>query len=177
MRLRDQGGSWGRSRTQDQKTRTVSTCWSNPGGISLKRGRKQKVPKVVRRGCKRPCGPRRRKKKLLHRCKLGCRRFPLFYLSTCLPSGESHRPLTLILLKSIAIRLPFLSRCFCKSMPFSWQRVVYTPPICIAIRLPFVSRYFCRSIRVRGRWNTPNTKCFGLQVPYHNLKGEILKGW
>ena len=23
------------------------------------------------------------------------------------------------------------------------------------IRLPFVSRYFCRSIRVRGRWNTP----------------------
>ena len=34
-RLRDQGGSRGSSRTQDQKTRTVSTCWSNPGGISL----------------------------------------------------------------------------------------------------------------------------------------------
>ena len=32
---------------------------------------------------------------------------------------------------------------------------IYTPPICITIRLPFVSRYFCRSIRVRGRWNTP----------------------
>ena len=27
---------------------------------------------------------------------------------------------------------------------------------CIAVRLPFVSRYFCRSIRVRGCWNTPN---------------------
>ena len=35
LRLRDQGGSRGRSRNQDQKTRTVSTCWSNPGGISL----------------------------------------------------------------------------------------------------------------------------------------------
>ena len=34
LRLRDQGGSRGRSRTQDQKTRTVSTCWNNPGGIS-----------------------------------------------------------------------------------------------------------------------------------------------
>ena len=34
-RLRDEGGSRGSSRTQDQKTRTVSTCWSNPGGISL----------------------------------------------------------------------------------------------------------------------------------------------
>ena len=41
-------------------------------------------------------------------------------------------------------------------MPFSWQRVVYTPPICITMRLPFVSRYFCRSIRVRGHWCTPN---------------------
>ena len=30
-------GSRGRSRTQDQKTRTVSTCWSNPGGLSLKK--------------------------------------------------------------------------------------------------------------------------------------------
>ena len=71
-------------------------------------------------------------------------------------SGESHRPLTPILMKSIAIHVPFLSRYFCKSMPYSWQKVVYTPPICITIRLPFVSRYFCRSIRVRGRWNTPN---------------------
>ena len=44
---------------------------------------------------------------------------------------------------------------FCQSMPSSWQKVVYTPPICITIRLPFVSRYFCGSIRVRGRWNTP----------------------
>ena len=72
-------------------------------------------------------------------------------------SGESHRPLTPIHLKSIAIHLPFLARYFCKSMPSSWQKVVYTPPICIAIRHPFVSRYFCRSIRVRGRWDTPHT--------------------
>ena len=41
----------------------------------------------------------------------------------------------------------FLLRCFCKSMPPSWQKVVHTPPVCIAIRL--------QSIRVRGRWNTP----------------------
>ena len=67
-------------------------------------------------------------------------------------SGESNRPLTPILSKSIAIRLPFLPRYFGKSMPSSWQKVVYTPPVCITIRLPFVSRYFCRSIRVRGCW-------------------------
>ena len=69
-------------------------------------------------------------------------------------SGEPNRPLPPILLKSIAIHLPLLSRCFCKSMPSSWQKAC-TPPVCITIRLPFVSRYFCRSIRVRGRWNTP----------------------
>ena len=70
------------------------------------------------------------------------------------PQGESNRPLTPILLKSIAIHLPFLSRCFGKSMPSSWQKVADTLPICITIQLPFVSRYLCRSIRVRGRWNT-----------------------
>ena len=59
-----------------------------------------------------------------------------------------------MLLKSITIHLPFLSRSFRKSMPSSWPKVVYPPPICITIRLPFVSRHFCRSIRVRGRWNT-----------------------
>ena len=75
--------------------------------------------------------------------------------STRSKSGESNRPLNPILLKSIAIHLPFLSRYFCKSMPSSWQKVAYTPPICITIRLPFVSRYFCGSIRVRGRWDTP----------------------
>ena len=32
-----------------------------------------------------------------------------------------------------------------------------TPPICITMRLLFVSRHFCRSIRVRGRWDTPNS--------------------
>ena len=31
-------------------------------------------------------------------------------------SGESNRPLTPILLKSVAIHLPFLSRCFCKKV-------------------------------------------------------------
>ena len=80
-----------------------------------------------------------------------------------LKSGESNRPLTPILLESIAnwfaIHLPFLSRCFCKSMSFSWQIVVYTPPIYMTIRLPFVSRCSCRSVRVRGRWNTPNKTC------------------
>ena len=39
----------------------------------------------------------------------------------------------------------------------SWQKVAHTPPICITIRLPFVSRYFCRNIRVRGRWDNPHT--------------------
>ena len=38
LSLRDQGGSRGRSRTQEQKTRTISTCWSNPGSISLRQG-------------------------------------------------------------------------------------------------------------------------------------------
>ena len=88
-------------------------------------------------------------------CLKNCLEFPGIAWNR-LNSGESHRPLTPILLKSIAIRLPFLSRYFCKSMPSSWQKAVYTPPICIAIRLPFVSQYFCRSIRVRGRWDTPN---------------------
>ena len=34
LRLRDEGGSRGRSSTQDQKTRTISTCWSNRQTIS-----------------------------------------------------------------------------------------------------------------------------------------------
>ena len=82
---------------------------------------------------------------------------PQMMLSGC-RSGESHRPQTPILLKGIAIHLPFLSRYFCKSMPSSWQKVVYTPPICITIRLPFVSRYFCRSTRVRRRWDPPGSR-------------------
>ena len=59
-------------------------------------------------------------------------------------SGESHRPPTPILLKSVAIHLPFLLRYSCKSMPSSWQKVVTkythhqfsyhdTAPICIAM--------------------------------------------
>ena len=77
------------------------------------------------------------------------------FLRTPPLAHSENRHLTPIHLESIAIHLPFLSRCFRKSMPSSWQKVVYTPPICITIRLPFVSRCFCRSIRVRGRWNTP----------------------
>ena len=46
--------------------------------------------------------------------------------------------LTLKHLKSIVIQLLFLSHFFCKSVPSSWQKVVYTPPIYITLRLPFV---------------------------------------
>ena len=67
-----------------------------------------------------------------------------------------YRALTFILLKSIAIHLPFLSRYFLKSMS-SCRKVVYTPPMCITIRLPFVSRRFCRSIRVRFFETPPKT--------------------
>ena len=33
--------------------------------------------------------------------------------------------------KSIAIQLPSVSPCFCKSMPFSWLEVAHTPPSCM----------------------------------------------
>ena len=52
-----------------------------------------------------------------------------------------------------------------KSAPSSWQKVVYTPPICITIRLPFVSRCFGRSIRVRGCWNTPKCSAIRFRKP------------
>ena len=63
----------------------------------------------------------------------------LIYLAV-LESGELSRPLTPILLKSTAIHLPFLLRCFYKSMASSWQKVENTPthdtaPTCIAIVL------------------------------------------
>ena len=80
----------------------------------------------------------------------------------CIPtvrtSGESNRPLTPIHVKKYRDAPPISIAYFCKSMPSSWQKVVYTPPIYITIRLPFVSRYFCRSIRVRGRWDTPKNR-------------------
>ena len=42
LRLLDEAGSWGtKSWTQDQKTRTVSTCCINPGGLSLRTARLQ----------------------------------------------------------------------------------------------------------------------------------------
>ena len=44
--LRGQGGSRRRSRTQDQKTRTVSTCWSNPGGFYLILSTLKQVPEI-----------------------------------------------------------------------------------------------------------------------------------
>ena len=55
-------------------------------------------------------------------------------------------------------RSPFPSRYFSKSMTSSWQKVIFSPPICTTVRLPLVLRYFCGSIRVRGRWNTPKSK-------------------
>ena len=51
-------------------------------------------------------------------------------------SGESNRPPTPILLKSIAIHLPFLSRYFCllaDSSIYTTKSHHDTPPICIAI--------------------------------------------
>ena len=58
-------------------------------------------------------------------------------------------PLTPMLLKSIAIHLPFLSRYFCcKSMPSPWQKVAYTASICITIRpsvciAMLLQKYYC----------------------------------
>ena len=52
---------------------------------------------------------------------------------------DSKQPPTPILLKSVAIHLPFPSRYFCMSMPSCWQKVIVTPPITITIRLPFVA--------------------------------------
>ena len=50
---------------------------------------------------------------------------------------------------------------------------VHTPPMCITIRLPFLSRYFCRSIKVRGRWNTPQSKSRGEKWGQHSEKQPI----
>ena len=82
--------------------------------------------------------------------------FVFFWAVAYVFSGESNRPLTPIHAKKYRDTPPISMAYFCKSMPSLWQKVVYTPPICITIRLPFVSRYFCGSIRVRGRWDTPN---------------------
>ena len=73
---------------------------------------------------------------------------------------KSTPGLTPILVKSIAIYLPFLSRYFCKSMSSSWQKIAHAPPICITIPLPFVLRCFFRSIWARGRLNTPTNRVF-----------------
>ena len=87
-------------------------------------------------------------------------------------SGESNRPLTPIHVKKYRDTPPISMVYFCKSMPSVWQKVVYTPPICITIRLPFVSRYFCGSIRVRGRWDTP--KCCLVQTRGYKARKNLL---
>ena len=87
--------------------------------------------------------------------------------------AESKRPLTRILLTSIAIYLLVLSRYLCRSMPSSWQKVVYTPPTCNTIGFLFVSRHLCRSIRVRSRWNTPNNGLQSIEGQAYDLFLEI----
>ena len=94
----------------------------------------------------------------------------------CLSSGESNRPLTPIHVKKYRDTPPICMAYFCKCMPSPWQKVVYTPPICITIRLPFVSRYFCGSIRVRGRWDTPKP----FPAPKHiatSFRGPRMGSW
>ena len=93
-----------------------------------------------------------------------------------LKSGESNRPLTPIHVKKYRDTPPISIAYFCTSMPSSWQKVVYTPPICITIRLPFVSRYFCRSIRVRGRWDTPNKNWIFLRSSPSQISAPTEKG-
>ena len=56
-------------------------------------------------------------------------------------SGESHRPPTSTLLKSIAIQLPLVSRCFLQ-MSSGWLEALHTPPISITIRLPLVTQEY-----------------------------------
>ena len=67
----------------------------------------------------------------------------------------------LMLLKKYRDTPPISIAILCKSMPSSWQRVVYTPytpPIWITIRLPCASRCFCRSTR-SGVVGTPSYVC------------------
>ena len=49
-------------------------------------------------------------------------------------------------------------------MPSLCQNVVYTPPICITIRLPFVSRCSCRSIRAACLQNETAPKNFNFKT-------------
>ena len=71
-------------------------------------------------------------------------------------SGESRRRQTPILLKSIAIHLPSLMRCFGKVCPPLAESIILFTNNLYRDTAPVVLRYLCRSIRVRGRWNTPN---------------------
>ena len=79
-------------------------------------------------------------------------------------SGESHRPLTAILLKSIAIHLRFLPRYFCKSTPsphpphtkkLSTDSVHY---LLISLDGSHLYRDVCRSTRIRIHWNIPKSQ-------------------
>ena len=95
----------------------------------------------------------------------------LFWIS----SGESHRPLTAILLQSIAIHLPFLYDTFLQMyVLFLVGSDMYTahlyydaPPIRIVILLS--------SVRVGGRRNTPKRPIVILQtlphLQHHSIKG------
>ena len=58
-------------------------------------------------------------------CGIACESCP-HSLNTSYWRLVSNPPLTPILLKSIAVHLPFLSQYFCKSVPRSRQQVVYT---------------------------------------------------
>ena len=83
--------------------------------------------------------------------------FPHHFPSSfgCGQSGESYRPLTLIVLKNIAIHLPFFIAIVLQEHASFKQKELCTPPICTTIWFPFVSRYFCKSMKVRSRLNTP----------------------
>ena len=83
-------------------------------------------------------------------------------IATCTWGDQEHNstpPWQRYFFKSIVTYLPLLSRYLLKSTPSPWQKVAYTPPICITIRLPFVLRYICRSIRTGGHWNPLKVSC------------------
>ena len=85
-------------------------------------------------------------------------------------SGESHRPLTAIHLKSIATHLPFVSRYAWKVCPLAGGNleVMCTHPVCI-------TRHdaFCRSVRARGRWTPPPPK---KNIPQRGIENKRGRG-
>ena len=61
--------------------------------------------------------------------------------------------------------------------PFSWQKVVYTPPMSIAIRLPFLSRCFCRSIGSGVLGTLPNQSAPKSRASVHSSQKNITIGF